>query len=190
MAYEKLRKAIDWAFELHKDQRRKVGGAPFISHLLAVTATVLKWRGDEEQAIAAVLHDAVEDQGVDLGEIRERFGGRVAHIVHMCSDTNVQPKPPWWERKLGHHARLHEAEHDVLLVVAADKLHNVRSLVEQYALNGRRIWDAFRGQREGTIWYYNAMAELLDARGLFKCSIPIHAELDRLHQFMVVNGER
>jgi (p)ppGpp synthase/HD superfamily hydrolase len=192
MAYGKLREAIDWAFELHKDQRRKVRDAPFIAHLLGVTSIVLELGGDEEQAIAAMLHDSVEDQGVTVDQIRERFGGRVAHIVDACTDSYEKPKKPWYERKLKHLAEMHDrrTSHDMLLVMAADKVHNVRSLVQDYAIEGPNLWERFRGGTEGSIWYFYAMAEVFREHGPKIASKAIYWELERLHRLMVANGER
>lgn len=122
--------ALSYVAALHAEQRRKVSGEPYLAHLLAVTAIVMEHGGNEDEAIAALLHDAAEDQGgtATPEEIRRRFGAAVAEIVEGCSDTVVSPKPPWRQRKEAHIARLRDASPSVRLVVAADKLHNVGSL--------------------------------------------------------------
>ncbi len=134
------------------------------AHLLGVTAIVLEHGGDEDEAIAALLHDAVEDQGgrPRLEEIRGRFGDAVAEIVDGCTDADTVPKPPWRERKEAYLAHLPAASRSVQLVSAADKLHNVRSLVEDYRASGEDIWQRFNGGREGTLWYYRAVLQRLD----------------------------
>ena len=128
---------------------------PYIAHLLAVAALVLEHGGDEDEAIAALLHDAIEDQGGHAArrQIAERFGPRVAAIVEGATETDLQPKPPWRERKEEHLARLHEADRSVQLVVAADKLHNARSLIADYGRLGEALWSHFRGGKAGTLWY-------------------------------------
>jgi len=160
---ERFEEALAWAARLHRDQHRKGSGAPYISHLLAVTALVIEHGGDEDVAIAAVLHDAVEDQGgaETLAEIKRRFGGRVAAIVDGCSDTDQTPKPPWRARKEAFLASLSDASPEVKLVVAADKLHNSRSTLADLRSSGPIVWDMFRGGREGSLWYYRSAVDAL-----------------------------
>jgi len=124
---------------------------------------VLEHGGSEDEAIAALLHDAVEDQGGApvLEEIRRSFGPVVAAIVDGCSDSETIPKPPWRERKEKYLAHLPAAGRSVHLVSAADKLHNVRSLVDDYREHGELLWDRFNGGRAGTLWYYRAVADAL-----------------------------
>jgi (p)ppGpp synthase/HD superfamily hydrolase len=169
--------ALTYVAALHANQRRKVSGEPYLAHLLAVTAIVLEHGGNEDEAIAALLHDAVEDQGgtATLEEIRRRFGATVAEIVEGCSDTMVSPKPPWRERKEAHVAHLREASPSVRLVVAADKLHNVASLVREYRRRGESLWPIFHGGRDGTLWYYRTVADALKQTA----ATPIVEELDR-----------
>lgn len=157
--------ALSWAAALHAEQRRKASGTPYVGHLLAVAAIVLQYGGDEQQAIAAVLHDAVEDQGgtATLAEIERRFGARVAQLVLACSDATVAPKPPWRQRKEAHVAHIRAADDAVRLIVAADKLDNARSLLDEYRRLGEDLWRHFRGGRAGTLWYYRAMLEALSA---------------------------
>jgi (p)ppGpp synthase/HD superfamily hydrolase len=159
----RFEEALVFAARLHREQRRKGGDVPYVSHLLGVAAIVLEYGGDEDEAIAALLHDAIEDQGgvVVWRKIQERFGDRVAYIVHQCSDTDQTPKPPWQARKEAFLARLAETIPSALLVIAADKLHNARSLIADYRSCGDRLWIRFSGGRDGTLWYYRAVVETL-----------------------------
>jgi (p)ppGpp synthase/HD superfamily hydrolase len=156
--------ALAFAAKLHGKQTRKGSDTPYISHLLAVTAITLDHGATENEAIAAVLHDAVEDQGgqATLEEIRRRFGDQVASIVAACSDTDESPKPPWRERKEAYVARLRTEPYSVRLVVAADKLHNVRDVLRSYRIHGDDLWSNFKGGRDGTIWYYGAVVDALN----------------------------
>jgi (p)ppGpp synthase/HD superfamily hydrolase len=157
--------ALRYASRLHAKQTRKGSDAPYISHLLAVAAIVLEHGGTEKEAIAALLHDAVEDQGGQetLEEIRRRYGKRVARIVAACSDTDQLPKPPWRERKEAYVERLRSEPYSVRLVVAADKLHNARHLLSSYRVQGEDLWSHFKGGRDGTLWYYGAVVDALVA---------------------------
>ena len=158
-------RALKFASRLHADQPRKGSDAPYISHLLAVAAIALEHGATEKEAVAALLHDAVEDQGGQetLDKIRRRYGKRVASIVAACSDTDELPKPPWRERKEAYVARLRSEPYSVRLVVAADKLHNVRHLLSSYRVHGEDLWSNFKGGRDGTLWYYRAVVDALDA---------------------------
>ncbi len=159
--------AVSYAAALHGNQRRKLSGEPYLAHLLAVAALVMEHGGSEDETIAALLHDAVEDQGglATLAEIRRRFGEPVAEIVEGCTDTAENPKPPWRPRKEAYLARLQGASASVRLVSAADKLHNLRSILREYRRHGESIWSLFRGGRQGTLWYYRAVVESLKQRG-------------------------
>lgn len=160
---ERFGAALDYASRLHSAQTRKGTSVPYVAHLLAVASLVLEHGGDEDEAIAALLHDAVEDQGgaATAAAIRERFGDRVAEIVLGCTDTDVIPKPPWRPRKEAHLERLRSAPASVLLVAAADKLHNARATLGEYRCRGEEVWSRFNGGREGTLWYYRATVQLL-----------------------------
>jgi GTP pyrophosphokinase len=130
---------------------------------MAVAALVLEAGGDEDQAIAGLLHDVVEDCGGHpvLEEVRARFGDRVATIVQGCTDAYTIPKPPWKQRKLDFLALLRESGNDIRLVSAADKLHNVRTILADYRVEGDSVWRRFSGHREGTLWYYRAVLDVL-----------------------------
>ena len=160
--------ALAYAAELHREQERKVSGVPYIGHLLRVAGIVLEYGGSEDEAIAALLHDAVEDQGGTpvLEEIRRRFGEAVAETVLGCSDTQARPKPPWQQRKQAHVDHVRAASRSVRMVVAADKLDNARSLVSEYRIRGESLWRFFHGGRSGTLWYYDAMLAVLKDAGV------------------------
>ena len=160
-----LESALKFAARLHAKQTRKGSDAPYISHLLAVAAIALEHGATEKEAIASLLHDAVEDQGGQemLEKIRRRYGKRVARIVAACSDTDQIPKPPWRERKEAYVARLRSAPYSARLVVAADKLHNARHMLSSYRVQGEDLWSNFNGGRDGTLWYYRAVVHALVA---------------------------
>jgi (p)ppGpp synthase/HD superfamily hydrolase len=164
--WERLANALGFATQLHATQKRKGSGVPYISHLLAVAAIVLEHGGTEDEAIAALLHDAVEDQGgqATLALIRDRYGDTVAAIVAGCTDTDEAHKPSWRPRKERYLAHFADAPPSVLLVVAADKLHNARSVLADYRELGDALWPRFTGNRDGTLWYYRAVADALRAR--------------------------
>jgi len=153
--------AVTFACELHRTQTRKGTQIPYVSHLLGVASIALEHGADEDEAIAAILHDAVEDQGgaATAAAIRERFGARVAEIVLSCSDTDVVPKPPWRERKEKYVAHLARATASARLVSACDKLHNARAILADYREIGDKVWGRFSGGRDGTLWYYRAVLE-------------------------------
>jgi (p)ppGpp synthase/HD superfamily hydrolase len=157
----RFRRAFLFAAEKHTGQTRKASTIPYIAHLMGVASLVLEFGGDEDMAIAALLHDVVEDCGGApmLKEVRRRFGSRVAKIVDGCTDSNTYPKPPWRERKETYIRHLKSADAETRLVSAADKLNNVRSIVSDYREVGESIWARFNGGREGTTWYYRALLE-------------------------------
>lgn len=170
--------ALVYAATLHGDQQRKVSGGPYLAHLLGAAAIALQHGADENAAIAALLHDAIEDQGGAAlrEEIRVRFGEEVAGIVDDCSDAETVPKPPWRQRKEVYVARLRHASASVRLVSASDKLDNARAILRDYRLRGESLWDHFRGGREGTLWYYRAVVDALKHSG----ASPLVEELERV----------
>jgi (p)ppGpp synthase/HD superfamily hydrolase len=159
----RFEEAFRFAAEKHATQTRKRTSVPYLSHLMSVAALVLEAGGDEDQAIAALLHDVVEDCGGKpmLEEVARRFGPRVARIVDGCTDAYTIPKPSWKQRKLDYLAILRNADDDIRLVSAADKLHNVRSILADHRIEGDAVWDRFSGRREGTLWYYRAVLDTL-----------------------------
>ena len=159
---QRFKEALDYALELHGDQQRKGSDTPYAAHLLAVASLVLEDGGDEEQAIAALLHDAPEDQGglETLKAIRLRFGERVADIVQGCTDTLENPKPAWRERKELYLEHLRTASHEVQRVSLADKLHNARSILTDLLRSGEDVWMRFNGGKDGTLWYYRSLLQV------------------------------
>ncbi len=173
---------MDYAFELHMNQRRKQHDVPYVGHLLGAASIVIDDGGDEDQVVAALLHDGPEDQGGRrvLTEISRRFGPRVAGIVEACSDTldATTPgaeKPPWRPRKEAWLARVPSAPAESWRVMLADKLHNARAVLGDLHAAGPAVLDRFRGGRDGTLWYYRSSA---DALALVQPG-PLAAELSR-----------
>jgi len=157
----RFQRAFEFAAEKHRKQTRKASTIPYIAHLMGVASLVLEAGGDEDMAIAAFLHDVVEDCGgaAMLKEVRRRFGKRVAHIVDGCTDAYETPKPPWKERKVSYIDRLKREDSDTRLVSAADKLNNIRSILSDYRALGESVWTRFNGGREGTLWYYRTLRD-------------------------------
>lgn len=157
----KLQRAFAYAAKMHAGQARKATTVPYLSHLMAVASLVLEAGGDEEMAIAALLHDVVEDCGgmPRLREIRKQFGARVARIVEGCTDSFVEPKPSWIERKRGYIEEVMHADAETRLVSVSDKLHNVRTILADYRKDGDAIWARFNGKKDGTLWYYRALSD-------------------------------
>jgi (p)ppGpp synthase/HD superfamily hydrolase len=157
----RFRRAFLFAADKHSGQTRKASSVPYIAHLMGVASLVLEFGGDEDMAIAALLHDVVEDCGgvAMLKEVRRRFGPRVAKIVDGCTDSDTDPKPPWRERKESYLRHLKKANGETRLVSAADKLNNVRSILSDYREVGELIWARFNGGRQGTLWYYRNLLE-------------------------------
>jgi (p)ppGpp synthase/HD superfamily hydrolase len=155
----RFERAFLFAAEKHAGQVRKASTTPYIAHLMGVAALTLEYGGDEAMAIAALLHDVVEDCGGSpmLKEVKRRFGSRVAKIVAGCTDSDGDPKLPWRERKESYIRHLKTANAETRLVSAADKLNNVRSIVSDYREVGESVWERFHGGREGTLWYYRAL---------------------------------
>ncbi len=157
---ERFGAALVYAVAVHRQQRRKGTNIPYAAHLLGVAAIALEIGADEDQAIAALLHDAVEDQGglARLEDIRAWFGDTVAGIVADCTDAVVEPKPAWRPRKEAYIASLDHKPAASLLVSLADKTHNARAIVDDLVVHGAGLWDRFTGGREGSLWYYDELA--------------------------------
>ena len=177
MLSARFEEALGFTAQLHARQTRKATSIPYVAHLLAVASIAIEHGADEDEAIAALLHDAIEDQGgkAIAAEIGKRYGDRVVDIIRGCSDTDVIPKPPWRSRKEAYVTHVREASPSVRLVSAADKLHNVRSVLADYRQMGERLWRRFNGGKEGTLWYYRALVDAFRAAG----STPLIEELDR-----------
>ena len=156
--------ALLYASHVHGGQKRKATEIPYIAHLLGVASLVLEDGGDEDEAIAALLHDAGEDQGgaPRVADIRARFGDRVADIVAACSDSDVvdpRKKPPWRNRKRKYLAHLRAYPPDVLRVSVADKLHNARAILADYRQHGNALWKRFNAGRDDQLWYYRSLVD-------------------------------
>lgn len=166
------------AHQLHAAQTRKGTSIPYMGHLLAVTSLVIENSGTEDEAIAALLHDAIEDAGGDRvrGVIREQFGENVLAIVEGCTDTDQTPKPPWRQRKEDYIAHVRHASPSVRLVSLADKLHNARSILQDLRTYGESVWQRFNGGKDGSLWYYRSLVEVFREAG----TSPLLDELDRV----------
>ena len=180
---ERFASAMTYAHQVHKGQRRKGTGIPYIAHVLGVTAIAMEYGATEDESIAALLHDAAEDGGGEatLAEIRAQFGDAVADIVLGCSDSLVEDpedKLPWLERKENYLAHLETASQSVCLVSAADKLHNVRAIMRDYREHGEEIWERFQGKRDGTLWYYETVADTLMRRYRTQLTRDLQDEVD------------
>ena len=160
-------RSVSLAIQLHSEQVRKGNGSPYIAHLLAVASLVVENGGSEDEAIAALLHDAVEDQGGlrTLQKIRSEFGDNVASIVAECSDSFETPRPPWRGRKEAYIASIPEKSASAKTVSLADAIHNAQALLNDFRAFGPELWDRFDGGYEGTLWYYKALAQEFTRHG-------------------------
>ena len=164
---DRFTQALTFACELHRVQARKGTEIPYVSHLLGVTSLALEFGATEDEAIAAVLHDAVEDQGgpATAQRIRAQFGDAVVDIVLACTDADTVPKPTWRERKEKYVAHIRVASPSARLVSACDKLHNARAILSDYRELGEGLWGRFTGGRDGTLWYYRSLVDAFAASG-------------------------
>lgn len=178
----RFQQALVYAAQVHENQVRKGSDIPYLSHLLSVAALVLEDGGDEDEAIAGLLHDAVEDRG--SLEIREailvQFGERVASIVDACTESCTIPKPPWRDRKLRYIEQMRHASPSVLRVSMADKLHNARSILADRDREGEAVWDKFKGGKAGTLWFYRSLLEIYRLGGSNFLLSEIDRTVDRL----------
>jgi len=178
--------ALAYSSKLHRSQPRKGTPIPYVSHLLGVASLVIEYGGTETEAIAALLHDAVEDQGgvERRAEIARRFGEDVAVIVDGCTDAVENPKPAWEERKKKYVAHARTASPSVKLVSAADKLYNARAILRDYRRIGDEVWSRFSAKKPQIFWYYTSLVDALgagaDARGA-----ELVGELDRVVKELV-----
>ncbi|MGO9696096.1 MAG: HD domain-containing protein [Mycobacterium sp.] len=163
----KFVQALVYAAEKHGEQKRKASEVPYVGHLLSVAGLVIEADGTETQAIAALLHDAAEDQGgrPTLAEIGQKFGADVASIVEECSDTLDTPKPPWRERKERYIGHLPEVSDDAILVSLADKLDNARSTLRDFRAEGNNVWQRFNAKDpQDHLWYYRSLLRVFSQR--------------------------
>ncbi len=183
MAYtDRLTAAFNFAFGIHRDQTRKGSGIPYMVHVMGVAALVGEFGGVEDQVLAALLHDAVEDgEGLKtLDQICTQFGDHVADMVRHCTDAVTKPKPPWLERKKNYLATVPSCPAEARLVCAADKLHNVRALVRDLQTKGPSVWDRFNGRREGSLWYYKEITHALAINWQHPILIELQGAVDTL----------
>ncbi len=169
MLTDRIAQALALAVEAHDGQKRKGTAIPYIAHPMAVASIALEHGADEEQAMAALLHDAVEDGGAHYAQrIRAAFGDRVADIVQGCTDGVPDAsgiKEKWKPRKERYIAHLQHASDDVLLVSGSDKLHNARAIVEDLLTIGPAVFDRFSASKAQTLWYYETLAGVFTRRG-------------------------
>ena len=172
-------KALLYAARIHGGQLRKKTKIPYIAHILGVAAIAMEYGANETEAIAALLHDAVEDCGgaKRLRDIERKFGKAVAKIVDGCTDTDQIPKPYWLERKKNYVAHVRHAPVSTKLVSASDKLHNIRAILMNYREEGEKLWSRFSGGKQGALWYYRA---LVNAFGRARRIRPLVQEIDRV----------
>ena len=179
----RLDDALAFAANAFRHRVRKATGVPYLTHLLQVMVTVAEHGGDEEQQIAAVLHDYLEDiPGADRAEVTRRFGERVTVMVELLSDSTTHPKPPWKARKEQHLAEMTGAPAEVKLIFAADKLHNAHSLIRGHRLLGKTLWDRFTGTRDQSLWYYRTAVEALGTNWEHPVLAELREAVDTLHR--------
>lgn len=168
----RFKEAFDFAYEKHRKQLRKGSGVPYLTHLMSVSALIMEHGGGEDEAIAGLLHDSVEDVGVTVEEIKVRFGERVADIVAATTKAKIDwrniPSEKVWDTMKESHLRYFEhlksSFDSVRLVSAADKLHNARSILLDL-MGGRDIFAKMKGGVDGTVWYYDQLGDLFVAHG-------------------------
>ena len=186
---DRFDRALLYATHVHGGQVRKGTSTPYVAHLMAVSATVLEYGGDEDLAIAALLHDSVEDQGgkARLEDVRNRFGDRVARVVAACSDSLAdtakgERKADWQKRKEAYLAHLDTADDDVIRISLADKVHNARAILRdlQKPDVGESIWSRFSQPREKTLWYYRSLADKFRKRWPSQLADELHEIVDVL----------
>jgi GTP pyrophosphokinase len=175
---QRFEEALTHAAQLHARQIRKGSEVPYIAHLIGVASIALEYGAGEDEAIAALLHDAIEDQGGAEAreEIRNRFGETVAAIVEGCTDADVKPKPPWRQRKETYIAHIKDASPSIRLISCSDKLHNARAILKDYRIHGDSLWARFKGGKDGTLWYYRSLSDAFQA--VFPS--PLSEELERV----------
>ena len=191
---DRFSQAVDYARIAHGAQVRKGSNIPYLYHLLGVASLVIEFGGNEDQAIAGLLHDTIEDCGAGHGAaIRKQFGDAVADIVVDCTDGTAEGKAShadpeakrrdWIERKLAYLAHLKQAPDATLLVSACDKLHNARAIVQDLEDPevATRVFDRFTGGRDGTLGYYQALAEIFSARGVRAARV-LDSTVDWMHE--------
>lgn len=174
---ERYDRALVFTRQRHQEQLRKGTGIPYFAHLMATSSLVLEAGGNEDQAIAGLLHDALEDTDitcVTYDELVTEFGVTVANIVRDCSDSEEVDKPTWRARKEAYLAALPHHSPDSVLVSNADKLHNARSILSDYYRHGEELWSRFNPDSD-PLWYYRSLANIY-----LELESPLAGELDRV----------
>mgnify|MGYP000017581384 FL=1 len=158
---KKYKEAIDYAYKLHLNQKRKGTNIPYFFHLVSVSTLVIENNGTTEEVIAGLLHDAVEDQGglKTLKYIKSKFGNKVAKIVEECSDSYQTPKPPWIERKKLYIKKMSSKLQSSLLVSLCDKYHNASCIVNDHHRVGKKLWKRFNAKPKEIVWYYESLSK-------------------------------
>lgn len=176
MLTERISQALALAVEAHDQQVRKGTQVPYVAHPMGVASIALDFGADEDQAIAALLHDVLEDGGPQFAPvIQQKFGKKVLSLVEGCTDgvpNAAGEKAPWADRKKAYLAHLAEADPAVLLVSGADKLHNARAILSDLQTIGSAVFDRFTAGKEGTLWYYRSLATIFADR-----RVPMHIAL-------------
>jgi len=183
---DKYLEAYNYSYKLHKKQMRKGSNIPYFTHLSSVSNLIIENNGTTTQAIAGLLHDAVEDQGgaKTLAIIKRKFGPKVAKIVDQCSDTTIEPKPPWKARKIKYIQNIKNKTQNTLLVSLCDKYHNASCILSDYQKVGEEIWDRFTASKQETFWYYESLYKE------FKRYLKNHPELIKAYKNKVDEMKR
>lgn len=191
MLTERISQALALAVQAHDQQVRKGTQVPYVAHPMGVASIALDFGADEDQAIAALLHDVLEDGGPQFASvIEQRFGKRVLSLVEGCTDgvPNASgEKAPWAERKKAYLAHLAEADPAVLLVSGADKLHNARAILSDLQTIGPAVFDRFAAGKEGTLWYYRSLAKIF-ADGKAPMHIALSQAVDEMERLARINN--
>jgi (p)ppGpp synthase/HD superfamily hydrolase len=185
--------AVGYACEAHAQQARKGTRVPYAAHVIGVSSLVLEAGGDEDLAIAALLHDAAEDQGgaAVLAEIKARFGPAVVAIVDECSDTVETPKPPWQQRKQSYIDHLDSASDDTILVSLADKLDNARAILRDVRGVGSALWERFSvNDPQQHLWYYRSLSKVYERRNHTWMVAELRRVLDQLEAQINASAQR
>lgn len=187
---ERFEAAVAMARTVHAGVPRKGTTIPYLAHVLGVSSLVLDFGGDEDAAIAGLLHDAIEDGPLGAeADIRAAFGNRVTAIVIGCSDATAEAKAlasgdrraDWLRRKLGYLAHLAQADADILLVSSCDKLHNARAIVEDLHIHGDALFDRFTAGKDGTLRYYASLSAIFSER-LAPAATPLTRVVAEMHR--------
>ena len=167
----RMYKALKLAFKLHGHDARKKSTVPYIAHLLAVCALVQLDGGIEDEAIAALLHDALEDKPKEINrkKIRHKFGKKVLKMIELSTDTPKDyaggQKPPWRKRKEAYLKHIRETDPSLLRVTIADKIDNARAILADHLRMGDEVWERFNAGKEDQLWYFKGCVKAFDASG-------------------------